>query len=416
MSEHAIRVAAGLPELETPAYVYDTDEVRRGHAALTAALPAPSDLYYSLKANPHPALLATLRETGCRAEVCSPGELAAALDAGFAADEMLYTGPGKRDVDLAEALKAGVRWFSVDSPYGLDQLDAVAGSLGTPVRGLLRVNDVTPGPGQGLRMTGVASQFGADTDWVEARPDLFGHREHVRVAGFHLYAGSNLASVDTLMAQFEQAVTTARRLADALAVEIEVLDLGGGFPAPFARTGDRPALDTLDARLADLLDAVMPGWRSGSPVVAFESGRYLVATCGSLLVRVLDVKRSHGRDIVVLDAGINHLGGMSGLRRLPPLVPRLVRADGAGEGRGFERAVVAGPLCTPLDTWARDVPLPAVRPGDLLAVPNVGAYGLYASLVAFLGHPAPIEVVVRDGRLTEMSRLQTHRQRIDAKG
>jgi diaminopimelate decarboxylase len=416
MSEHAIRVAAELPELETPAYVYDTDEVRRSHAALAAALPVPSELYYSLKANPHPALLATLRETGCRAEVCSSGELAAALGAGFAADEMLYTGPGKRNVDLAEALKAGVRWFSVDSPYGLDQLDAVAGSLGTPVRGLLRINDVTPGPGQGLRMTGVASQFGADTEWVQARPDLFGHREHVRVAGFHLYAGSNLDSVDTLMAQFEQAVTTARRLADALGVEIEVLDLGGGFPAPFARPGARPALDTLDARLADLLDAGMPGWRSGSPVVAFESGRHLVATCGSLLVRVLDVKRSHGRDVVVLDAGINHLGGMSGLRRLPPLVPHLVRADDAAQGSGLERAVVAGPLCTPLDTWARDVPLPAVRPGDLLAVPNVGAYGLYASLVAFLGHPAPIEVVVGDGRLTEVSRLQTHRQRTDAKG
>ena len=71
-------------------------------------------------------------------------------------------------------------------------------------------------------------------------------------------------------------------------------------------------------------------------------------------------------------------------------------------------ALVAGPLCTPLDTWARSAPLSPVRPGDVVAVPNVGAYGLYASLVAFLGHPLPAEVVVdgdRPGRAPEVSRL-----------
>src|SRR5262245_11697992 len=117
-------------DLETPAYVYDTDELRRCHARLHRALPAPSELYYSFKANPHPVLAETLRRAGCRAEVCSPGELATALDAGFDPEHILYTGPGKRDRDVAEAVKSGVTWFSVDSPHGLDQIDRVAAGLG----------------------------------------------------------------------------------------------------------------------------------------------------------------------------------------------------------------------------------------------------------------------------------------------
>jgi len=124
----------------------------------------------------------------------------------------------------------------------------------------------------------------------------------------------------------------------------------------------------------------------------------------ALLVRVLDVKRSHGQQVVVLESGINHLGGMSGLRRVPPFALSLVSVAGSGDGaadatdqRGG-KTLVAGPLCTPLDTWSRTAELPRPRPGQLLAVPNVGAYGLYASLVAFLGHPMPTEVVVDSDR------------------
>nr|BFE50209.1 hypothetical protein GCM10017745_36360 [Saccharothrix mutabilis subsp. capreolus] len=110
----------------TPAYVYDLDEVDRSAALLRAALPSPSRLYYSLKANPHPLVVAALRAAGCHAEVCSPGELDVALAAGFSPQEVLYTGPGKRDAEVAGALRLGVRWFSVDSPHAIDQLDRLS--------------------------------------------------------------------------------------------------------------------------------------------------------------------------------------------------------------------------------------------------------------------------------------------------
>ncbi|WP_318275306.1 type III PLP-dependent enzyme domain-containing protein [Streptomyces pharetrae] len=396
--------------VETPAYVYDLAEVRENTARLRSALPEPSVLYYSLKANPHPLVLRTLREAGTLPEVCSPGELAAALDAGWTADQVLYTGPGKRDADVGEALRLGVREFCVDSPTGLDQLDRLAGAAQTSVRCLLRVNDDRPAAGQGLAMTGVASQFGADADWVRRQPQSFAGRARVTVTGLHLYMGTNLTEVDELLAQFAQSLRTATALGALLTehgARIEVLDLGGGFGAPFAREGAPVDLGTLGARLASLLDREAGGWRGGAPRIAFESGRYLVGTAGTLLTKVLDAKKSHGRDVVVLDSGIHHLGGMAGLRRLPPLNPHLV-----APGRDAEAVptLVAGPLCTPLDSWSRNAPLPPLRPGDPLAVPNVGAYGLYASLLAFLGHPAPVEVVVDGGDLLHTSRLHLTRK------
>lgn len=405
----------GLDELETPAYLYDLDEVRRSHAELLAALPKPSEMYYSLKANPHPAVIAELRASGCLAEVCSPGELHAALDAGFAPTQVLYTGPGKRDQDIREAVKSGVELFSVDSPYGLDQLDSAARDHGVVVRSLVRVNDDSPAPGQGLTMTGVASQFGADVDWLLAEPDRFRPRDAVQVAGFHLYMGSNVTDEDALIAQFRQAALTARRLASAVGIEVDVLDLGGGFGAPFARAGARPLFPGLAGRLGEMLDETFPAWRNGRPTIAFESGRYLTATCGTLLTRVLDVKRSQGRPVVVLESGINHLGGMSGLRRLPPVVPDLLDVGDAlasAAARPVSETIIAGPLCTPMDTWARSAEVATLSPGQLVCVPNVGAYGLSASLVAFLGHPLPVEGTVEGGRITGVSRLELRRQTV----
>jgi diaminopimelate decarboxylase len=385
---------AGMP---TPAYVYDLAEVRRNHRRLDAALPDGTGLLYSLKANPHPDVLSALREAGTRPEVCSSGELRAALDAGWTGAQVLYTGPGKRDAEIAAALRAGVREFSVDSPHAITQLDRLAGEAGVRARYLLRVNDDQPVPGQGLAMTGVPSQFGADTGWILAEPARFAGGEHAEAAGLHLYMGTNLTEAADLIGQFGRALDTAARLREALAphgVRFRTLDLGGGFGAPFAKDGAAGELTGLREGLEALLGEKLPGWRERGPEVVFESGRYLVGTAGTLVTAVLDVKRSHGKDIVVLESGINHLGGMSGMRRLPPLSPYLL----GPAGPPTLDALVAGPLCTPLDTWTRNGKLPELSPGDLVAVPNVGAYGLYASLVAFLGHPLPAEVVVDGDR------------------
>ena len=114
---------------------------------------------------------------------------------------------------------------------------------------------------------------------------------------------------------------------------------------------------------------------------------------------------------MVLDAGINCLGGMAGLgrifRHLVQIIPLRPPADAE------EKTVdIVGPLCSPLDYLARDVKTPPLAPGDVVAIPNVGAYGLTASLVHFLSRPAPVEVVYRGHQVLDSYQIQARHKRI----
>ncbi|MFG2939705.1 type III PLP-dependent enzyme [Streptomyces sp. NPDC048282] len=418
--EVAGETVLALTELETPTYLYDLAAVRRAHGQLVRSLPDSAGLLYSLKANPHPAVLAQLAALGCDAEVSSPGELDAAIQAGFPSGRILYTGPGKRDEDVLRALSAGVRRFSVDSPYALAQLDRFVRTEHGAVSALLRVNPPVPPADAGLAMTGGPSQFGADLSWVLAQPHLFESREHVELAGLHLYMGSNLTREEALLAVFRYGLEVLEQVEKVMGRRLPVVDLGGGFGAPYAVHGELPRFDSLKSRLSALLEENLPDWPGGERRIVFESGRYLTAGCGSLLTRVLDVKRSHGRRVVVLDAGVNHLGGMSGLGAEDPIEPQFRVGAEPGEPAGRvravaqekpERTIVAGPLCHPLDVWTRDGCLPDVSVGDIVTVSNVGAYGLHSALALFHCHPMPLEVVVDGGREVDRSRAFLDRGR-----
>jgi diaminopimelate decarboxylase len=374
---------------------------------LRNSLPPGFIIFYSLKANPHPDIARALREAGpCRAEVCSVGELSAALEAGFAASECLYTGPGKTTGELMNAVARGVREFSVESLTDLARVGHIAERCGVVINCLLRINDIAPAAPGSIRMMGTPSQFGIDAEMLEAQLPEMRAVPGTRLAGAHFFSLSNASDEPSLVSELRQSLATAARLHAEFDLPMELLDLGGGFGAPYAAPGSRPVYDTLRIELETALDAHFPQWRAGVPRIAIESGRYLVADSGELLISVVNVKESRGRRFVILDAGINTLGGMSGLGRLMPVA---VRPDDGHVPFGTPVATLAGPLCTPGDILARNVPLRSVKPGDLITVPNVGAYGVTASLVLFLSRAAPREVVVRGGEVMTVSQLRVDR-------
>lgn len=382
----------------TPLYVYALDRVREAHGRLRSALP-DSHLYYSLKANPHPRLVAELGRLGCHAEVSSSGELRAALAAGVGPERCLYTGPGKTRSEVEAAVRAGVGTFSVESLTDLDRVESAARAHDRRVDVLVRVNPDENVAGHGLAMTGTASQFGMDYGSIVEAASRLAAAGHARVCGFHCYFGTNLDSTAALLDQFQLAVRVSAELAERLAFDPRLVDLGGGFGHPYCVEGAPLSLDGVREGLEAVLDRWLPGWRHGRPAIAFESGRYLVGGSGTLLCQVQDVKKSKGQSFAVVDSGINHLGGMSGLRRVRSLQAAVVggsRRSGAAD-TGVH---LVGPLCTPLDWLSRDLEVAGLAVGDVLRVPNAGAYGLTASLVAFLGRECPLEVVV-DGPVVE---------------
>jgi diaminopimelate decarboxylase len=401
MSKHDDLVA----RFGTPLYIYDLDRLTAARDALRASLPDGFTLFYSLKANPHPEIARALGqgEGGCRPELSSTGELASALEAGFAAADCLYTGPGKTPGELREAIAAGVRTFSVESATDLRHVGEAALAHDTIADCLLRINAVSTSASTSIRMTGTPSQFGFDS---ETLPGLLGAlltTPGTRVVGTHFFPLSNSRDENALVSEFRQSIETAARLRDELGLPMRFLDIGGGFAAPYAAPGTRPVYDKLRAELENALELHFPGWREDGLEVACESGRHLTGDCGTLLTSVVNVKDSRGRKFVILDAGINTLGGMSGLGRLLPIT---ITPDDAGEG---EPASLVGPLCTPGDLLGRDLDLPSLAAGDVVSVPNVGAYGVTASLLHFLSRPAPAEVFLRGGEVVSASRLEARR-------
>ena len=390
----------------SPLYAYDLDEVASRAREILEILPETARLYYSLKANPLPEIGAALKQT-CAAEVSSSGELASALEAGFDRARILYTGPGKTVAAIENALRSGVEQFSCESWRDAERLARIASSFRVRPRVLLRVNP-SFAPRAQMSMSRGAGQFGMSEESLMGRPAGWASLiDAIEIVGVHVYLGTQLHDVPPMESAFRVVVDTADRVADRLSLDLRIIDAGGGFPWPFARLGDGPDLADLRETLAEICSATRG---TTNTEYWFESGRYLCASSGTLLATVLDDKTgTAGRRYVVLDAGINALGGMGGLGRLLMSAVSIVPIGGEPTG-DLTAADVVGPLCTPLDLLARDVPLPPFPVDSLVAIPNVGAYGLTASLIAFLSQPAPSEVVYRAGEVTAARRIILDRE------
>lgn len=381
----------------SPLYVYDLECVDGQINRLRDALPDGAGIYYSLKANPLPSLVRRVVKRGCRLEITSPNELQVACASGLAPANILYGGPGKSLEEIEAALVAGVGLFSVESWTDLRRLHTCARETGRNVKVLLRLNP-SEAVASGLAMSGAATQFGfCEEELQEAEGAWEQYADNIKVAGFHIYYGTQMASPEKIAESVLYAVRSVERLCSAWGLKPEILDLGGGFPWPYGRDEEGPGLAGLREQLVEVLAERR---LSAGASVWFESGRFLSASSGTLLTRVLDVKGA-GSDhrFVILDSGINHLGGMSGLGRIPRSRFQFLRVtDDLRYEAAMQPANMVGPLCSPLDCLARQVMVPAdLKPGDLLAIPNVGAYGLTASLIGFLSRPAPWELACYRG-------------------
>jgi len=375
---------------QTPFYAYDRALIRARVLALRDWLPAQIRLHYALKANPMPALVGLMQGLVDGVDLASAGELKTALDAGVDPRHISLAGPGKRDIELRQAVAAGVL-VNMESARELPLLQAASQALGLPARVAVRVNPEFELKSSGMKMGGGAKPFGVDEAQV---PELLAHigRAGLAFEGFHVYAGSQNLHATSICDAQQKTLDLAVRLAQHAPSAVKSLNLGGGFGVPYfpgeLRLNVHPLRNNL-AALVQRAQTELPG-----AVLVLELGRYLVAEAGVYVARVLDRKVSHGQVFLVTDGGMHHHLAASGnfgqvLRKNYPV--SIGNRLNAGE---TEVASVVGPLCTPLDLLAYRMELPVAQVGDLVVVYQSGAYGASASPQAFLGHPACVEVLV----------------------
>ena len=375
---------------QTPFYAYDRSLLKTRVAGLRQALPKTVKLHYAMKANPMPAVVGFMAGLVDGIDVASAGELKVALDAGASPKEVSFAGPGKRNVELRQAVASRVL-INVESFREVVALEAISHELGLPARVAVRVNPDFELKGSGMKMGGGPKQFGVD---VEQMPELMANIDRAGLAfeGFHLFAGSQNLRAESICEAQQKSFELALRLAQNAPSPVRFLNLGGGFGIPYFPGEQRLDLAPIGANLAQLVDRA----KSELPEAEFviELGRYLVGEAGVYVARVVDRKLSRGQVYLVTDGGLHHHLSASGnfgqvVRKNYPVTigNRLASAD-------REVASVVGPLCTPLDLLADRMNLPVAQVGDLAVVFQSGAYGASASPHGFLGHPPCVEVLV----------------------
>lgn len=375
----------------TPFYAYDRQAISNRLATLRNSLPKAIRLHYSVKANPMPALVAHMAGLVDGFDVASAGELRTALNAGMAAAKVSFSGPGKAEAELRQAVAAGI-CINVESPREVHALARIGYDLGIRPRLAIRVNPDFEVRAAGMKMSGGPRQFGIDAEQVPAVLAEVAASEMDWV-GLQIFSASQNLRGDLVAQALRQSYALVVELAANTAMPLLSLNLGGGFGIPYF-PGEQPLdLTSISQELTTI--AADSATRFPGMHLILELGRYLVGEAGIYVARVVDKKISRGQIFLVLDGGMNHHLAATGnlgqvIRRDYPVV----LGTRLNQPSDVMPTSVVGPLCTPLDLLADQLPLPEAQVGDLVVVLQSGAYGPSASPSGFLSRPPAIEVLI----------------------
>lgn len=377
-------------KLSTPLYLYNEVGLREAVASYRTLFPQNARGFYALKANPQPAVVRFFASVGIGAEITGQGEWELCTLAGMPPANILAGGVAKSAAFLQHLCQQGSAAIVIESEAEWRRLKEVVNDF-RQTQILLRIN---PGVSfGGLNMAG-GSQFGLSIDQAQVIARECNTNPHVTFIGLHFYFGSQRLEVSPII----EAVTVVEQTIQAFReahVDLRVVDLGLGCGVPYLVKD--VALD-----MGALQEQLQSHWQS--PIwsdieIWFEAGRALVASAGYFVARVLDRKQLHGETFIFLDGGLNVHNPGVGLGRFFRRNPRFCFIAENGTA-AVETVNIVGNLCTTADTLGTAVTAPILQEGDLVIIPNAGAYCQTTALWGFNSQPLFCE-----GMLTQAGSL-----------
>jgi diaminopimelate decarboxylase len=370
----------------TPLYVYSAGMIRGRYQAFDAAFgDYPHRICYSVKANSNLSILRLLAREGCGFDVVSGGELERVRNADRkSVKKIVFSGVGKTREELTAALKAQILLFNVESESELHALAECAARLRIKAPVALRVNPDVAAETHPYIATGLHQhKFGVPIRHVRALYETAALMPWLRVCGVSVHIGSQItdaAPFGEAMARVAELVQDLRRQGHA----IEFVDAGGGWGISY----DKPDQIESAENVAAYARSVIEPLRSSKVTLLLEPGRAILGPAGILLTSVVYRKANDGKRFLVVDAAMNDLIRPTLYRAYHEIAP--VQLAPSAKTSTFD---VVGPICETGDFLARDRELPDVGEGDLLAVFDVGAYGMVLSS-NYNSRPRAAEVLV----------------------
>ncbi|MFC7200254.1 diaminopimelate decarboxylase [Halospeciosus flavus] len=380
-------------EYDTPLYVTDLDRVRENYARILDAFP-DAEVLYAVKANAGRDVLSAVADAGAGAECASAGEVERAVAAGFDPEDVHYTAvnPPAEDLDYVVDLAEEEPALTITAGAA-DTVDRLA-ERGFDGRFCLRVH---PGVGAGHHedvATGADAKFGVPGDRAAAVVEQ-AQDYGMDVVGVHAHVGSGVSNDD--LESHRRVVEYLAEVVSTLPVDLEFVDVGGGFGVPYHESEEPLDLDAVADNVRSALAGV-------DAQLVVEPGRYFVADAGVLLTEVNTVKADPAGETLIagVDAGMTTLIRPALYDAYHPIAN--VAADAAD--RSVEPTSVVGPVCESADVLGENRDLPLVERGDLLAVGNAGAYGIEMAN-QYNSRPRPAAVALEAGDASLARRRET---------
>ena len=354
----------------TPFYCYSTATLLRHFQLFDEALAwGPHLVCYAMKAASNQAILKTMADAGAGMDVVSGGEYARAKAAGVPGDRIVFSGVGKTEAEIAQAIAGGIRQFNVESEPEMEAISRVATQMGAEVPITVRVNPDFDAKTHAKIATGKSeNKFGIPIAKAREVYAMAAALPGLKVIGIDVHIGSQLTQLEP----FEMAYQKVADLTEQLRAdghEITRLDLGGGLGIPYAQSNEAPPIPTDYGALVQRTVGHL------GCEIEIEPGRLIAGNAGVLVSKVIYVKEGEGRNFLILDAAMNDLIRPAMYEAHHDIVP-IRQADVAAERAPYD---IVGPVCESGDTFAKERHMPLLSAGDLVAFRSAGAYGAVMS-------------------------------------
>ncbi|MCX6075060.1 MAG: diaminopimelate decarboxylase [Campylobacterales bacterium] len=345
----------------TPLYLYDFDAMKEQFDTLKEAFRGrKSILAYAVKANSNLSVIKHFASLGSGADCVSIGEVRRALMAGVPSYKVIFSGVGKRDDEIREALISDILYINVESEAELGRVEMIAQELEKAARISIRVNPNIDPQTHPYISTGLHdNKFGVEIDAAKRMYIRAKNSPHLDPVGIHFHIGSQLTALEPI---YEAAVIVAdlMRSLSAIDINLKFFDVGGGLGV---RYDDETTITPYDYS-----QAILGALKGLDVTIICEPGRFLTANAGYFLTKVLYEKKNGSKRFVVVDGAMNDL-----LR--PSLYKAYHRVEALKNEGECTLADIVGPVCESGDFLAKEYPLPMMEHNDLLIVHSAGAYG-----------------------------------------
>lgn len=354
-----------LRVVETPFYFYDLHLLKQNlEAAKTEAERYGYHVHYAVKANANDRILQTIAKAGFGADCVSGGEVEASIKAGFSSDKVVFAGVGKADWEIKLGLDNDIFCFNAESIPELEVIDELAAAKGKKARVALRINPNVDAHTHHYITTGLnENKFGFNMEDMSKVVDLLKTLTNVELVGIHFHIGSQI----TDMCPFQNLCVRVNEIQDFFeqkGLKLEHVNVGGGLGINYEHP-NHVSISDFEAYFKVFHNHLQlrPGQQ-----LHFELGRAMVASCGSLITKVLYVKEGTTKKFAIVDAGMTDL-----IR--PALYQAYHHIENITSDEPFEPYDVVGPICESSDTFGTARMLNGTKRGDLIALRSAGAYG-----------------------------------------